>query len=280
MPLKVLFALRLAPAIALFFIAAPAFAAPVPLATYRAVHDMAVDTVSSAEGGGILGGRLVTEFAGSSCDGYTTTTRFVTEGVDGDGNDQLSDQRSKTVETADGTMEFDNETYTDSKLTDRSQGIAKRDGDTITVKLREPSRKTFTLDAGVAFPTEQMTRVIDAAREGKHFLVFDVYDGSVKNGEGVQATATVIGPASTAVDDVGDETPIAEAGLAGVRHWPITVSYFDKDNGQTDEAPYFTLSSIMYENGILRRVRMDFGKFSLVGKLTQLDATPATACAE
>ena len=279
MPLRVSLAVCVAPVVAVFLIVAPALAAPVPLATYRAVHDMAADTVSSAEGGGILGGRLVTEFAGSSCDGYTTTTRFVTEGVDADGNDQLSDQRSKTFETADGTMDFDNETYTDSKLTDHTKGTAKRNGNTITVKLREPSRKTFTLDADVAFPTEQMTRVIDAAREGKHFLVFDVYDGSAKDGEGVQATSTVIGAQSTAVDDVGDETSIAEAGLAGVRHWPITVSYFDKDNGHTDEAPYFILSSIMYDNGILRQVRMDFGKFTMAGKLTQLDKVGSAACA-
>ena len=71
-------------------------------------------------------------------------------------------------------------------------GIAERSGDHITVKLKQPEAKTFTLDAATVFPTEQIKRIIDAAREGKSLLELSVYDGS-DNGEKVYNTLTVIG---------------------------------------------------------------------------------------
>ncbi len=37
----------------------------------------------------------------------------------------------------------------------------------ITVKLKQPVAKTFTLDGDTVFPTEQIQRIIAAAREGK-----------------------------------------------------------------------------------------------------------------
>jgi hypothetical protein len=46
-------------------------------------------------------------------------------------------------------------------------GVAERSGDRITVKLKQPEAKTFTLDGSTVFPTEQIQRIIAAAREGK-----------------------------------------------------------------------------------------------------------------
>ena len=49
-------------------------------------------------------------------------------------------------------------------------GMAERSGDHITVKLKQPEAKTFTLDGTTVFPTEQIQRIIAAAREGKSVL--------------------------------------------------------------------------------------------------------------
>ena len=65
-------------------------------------------------------------------------------------------------------------------------------GDHITVKLKQPEAKTFTLDGTIVFPTEQIQRIIAAAREGKSVLELSVYDGS-DNGEKVYNTLSVIG---------------------------------------------------------------------------------------
>ena len=39
----------------------------------------------------------------------------------------------------------------------------------------------------------------------------------------------VIGEGSNASHDIGDETAATEAGVAGLQHWPVTVSYFDQE---------------------------------------------------
>src|ERR1700709_717442 len=71
-------------------------------------------------------------------------------------------------------------------------GVAERTGNQVTIKLKQPVAKTFTLDGNTVFPTDQIRRIIAAAREGKSVLELMVYDGS-DNGEKVYNTLSVIG---------------------------------------------------------------------------------------
>ena len=74
----------------------------------------------------------------------------------------------------------------------RVDGSAERDGDHINVKLKLPAPKSFTLDGKIVFPTEQIQRIIAAAKDGKSLLELSVYDGS-DDGQKVYNTLTVIG---------------------------------------------------------------------------------------
>jgi hypothetical protein len=247
--------------------------AMVPLAGYLAVHDLSLAPGGDASN---VSGRIVTEFSGSACAGYTTRLRYVTRSTSDEGDSQVDDSRSTTYETAAGRFEFTNENYSNDELVDRAVGTATRKDEGIVVTLTQPTEKTLILDRGIVFPTEQVSRVIEAAREGKKFLAVDLYDGS-EAGETVFNTATVIGKESTATDDLGGETAIADAGLAGMRHWPVTISYFEQPS-QADMTPAYTMSLVVYENGVFRDIRLDYGKFALVGKLTRLELRPASPC--
>jgi len=266
----------LTPVLAVFLGLQPALAGSVALATYRAVHDLVIDPASEAPDIGTMIGRMVVEFSGSDCAGYKTTTRFVTASEDGDGARQVVDARSVIFETNDGRFDFDNQTYEDEGLSDSSKGTAERGAGGVTVTLTEPARKTLELSADVVFPTEQLTRIIEAARAGDRFLSFSAYD-AIDAGETVSPTTVVIGAESTASADVGVETAIADAGYATLLHWPVTVSYFDKGPG-IDQAPTYTLSAILYDNGIMRQLKLNYGRFTLLGKLVQLDTLPKTPC--
>lgn len=255
----------------------PALAAPgVPLATYRAVHDVILDPSVDAPDIATLTGRVVTEFKGSECAGYTTTTRFVTDSVDGDDHRQVIDSRAMTVEKPDGSLDFDNQTLENGAPTDASKGTATRSADAVHIKLQKPSRKTVDVPADVFFPTAQVTRSIDAGRAGERFISFNTYDG-LDDGETTAPATVVIGEGSTDPSDVGDEAPIADVGFATLMHWPITISYFDQGGG-TDQAPLYSMSGILYDNGIMRRLRFDYRRFALLGKLVQLDVLPPTPC--
>jgi hypothetical protein len=254
----------------------PAYAG-MPLANYRTVHDLTLAAGAEFSDSGSIKARLVTEFTGSACAGYTTRLRFVTSSSIGDGSETRTDDiRSVMFESADGAYKFTHETYAEDELVEVSTGTAERTGEGVAVVLSEPEEKSFVLDPGTALPTEQVVRVLAAAVAGKRFVSFDVYDGS-EGGEKVYGTATVIGRPSTAADDLGVETSIAEAGFADQRHWPVTISYFQQPAG-SEMTPDYTMSLVLYENGITRDLKLDYGAFALDGKLTQLELLPPPPC--
>src|SRR6202022_1010298 len=100
---------------------------------------------------------------------------------------------------------FKIETLTDQVETSNVDGYAERTGDTVTIKLKQPAAKTFTIDKQTVFPTEQVRRIIDAARDGKSLLELDVYDGS-EDGQKIFHTLTVIGQSIP-----GDRVPVKPA---------------------------------------------------------------------
>ena len=108
-------------------------------------------------------------------------------------------------------------------------GVAERTGEQITVKLKQPVAKTFTLDGTTVFPTEQIQRIIAAAREGKSVLELMVYDGS-DNGEKVYNTLSVIGQPIPGDRTVATPDPsTANDVMKPLTRWPVTVSYYDRD---------------------------------------------------
>ena len=58
--------------------------------------------------------------------------------------------------------------------------------------------------------------------------------------------------------------------------WPVTISYFDA--AKPDGPPEYVLSFDLYENGISRALKLDYGDFVLAGELTELHLLPGTAC--
>lgn len=258
---------------------APAIAeaAPMSLAAHRAVYDISLLDIDDGVDISTISGRLVLEFTGSACAGYSSKLRFVTQTEDPEGVRQITDARSTTFESADGrSLDFANETYAGAILAEQSEGTASRDADGISVKLRKPEKKALDISGPMVFPTDQMERILDSAQRGDAFLAMEVYDGS-EDGETVFETAGVIGRVSTASDDIGKETAISDAGIAALRHWPLTLSYFDK-SVTGDDTPFYTLSFVIYENGIGRTMKIDYGDFALAGTLTGLELLPSAPC--
>src|SRR6201992_1695899 len=92
-------------------------------------------------------GRILYNFSGNACEGYTSEFRQVSELDVGEGKVTLSDLRSTSWEDGNGkSYRF----KIDSRMNDGDaspvDGIAERTGDHITVKLKQPEAKTFTLD--------------------------------------------------------------------------------------------------------------------------------------
>jgi EipB-like len=255
----------------------PASAGGIGLAAHRAVYDLMLDRSEQADDLADMSGRIVMEFTGSECGGYSVALRFVTEIADQDGDLRITDARTETFEDRDGGgFKFSNETFIDEALTEESRGRANRTGDGVSVALIKPTKKSFILDKSVVFPTEQIIQIIEAAKRDVNFLQIDVYDGS-EDGETVYATTVVVGDGSTNSTDIGDEVATREAGVAGLRHWPVTVSYFEQ-LGTGEQTPIYVMSFILYENGVSRDLKIDYGDFAIVGRLSGLEMFATERC--
>jgi hypothetical protein len=159
-------------------------------------------------------------------------------------------------------------------------GVAERTGDHITVKLKQPVAKTFTLDGSTVFPTEQIQRIIAAAKDGKSLLELTVYDGS-DNGEKVYNTLTVIGqpiPGDRTIEAPDPST--TNDAMKSLTRWPVTVSYYDRDAkvAEGEQTPVYAMSFELFENGVSRALVLDYNDFVISGALGKFDVKDSKPC--
>ncbi|OYR15682.1 cell envelope integrity protein EipB [Brucella grignonensis] len=242
-----------------------AAASTVALVPHRAVYDLTLDRADEKSGISGLTGRMVYEFNGSACEGYTTNFRFVTR-IDMDEQPQrVTDQQTTTFESGNGKdFRFVNKTFVDKELVKEVRGDAKVEGGKTVVSLSKPKEDNIDLKA-TQFPTTHMEELIGKAQAGEKFYQTSLYDAS-EDADRVVATTVVVGKEQEAN---GDETK-AMGKFTKDNVWPVTISYFD-DKEKQDGLPIYRINFKLYRNGITRDLTMDYGDFSMRGKLVKLD---------
>jgi len=253
---------------------------PVVLVAHRAVYDLSLGGTRGNTSIASVSGRIVYDFDGNACAGYSLDFRQVSELDTGEGKQSTSDLRSRTWEDAGArNFRFSSENRVDDGLVETVDGHAQHDGGKTAVELTKPEQKTFALDPAVVFPTEHMVRVIAAARTGGSILNFPVYDGS-ESGEKVFDTLTVIGRKIAPDERKREDAAANEPKLATVARWPVTISYFDKGKSpdRTDQTPAYTIGFELYDNGVSRALTLDYNDFVVSGKLTSLEFKTPKPC--
>lgn len=248
---------------------APAFAAPV-LAPHRAVYDLVLDQASDRSGITGLTGRMVYEFNGSACEGYTVKFRFVTQIATRD-NTRMTDQQTTTYEDGEGkTFSFVTKSFVDQSLDREVKGTATREPNGVKVQLDKPDSNTLDL-VKTQFPTQHLAELIEKAEKGETFYETSLFDGS-ENADKVMTTTVIVGKKSEA-PKADPELPVL-ASLAKDKYWPVDIAYFDQDSEGGEEVPQYRISFKLYENGLTRDLVMDYGDFSMTGKLVNLALFP------
>lgn len=250
------------------------------LAPHRAVYDLALGRTRGNSQIAAVRGRILYDFNGNACEGYSLQFRQVSELDSGEGKVSTSDLRSTTWEGGDAkSFKFSSENFLNQNLVDTVDGHAEHGTGATAVSLVKPKERALDLDAGVVFPTQQMVRVIEAARAEKTILDFPVYDGS-DNGDKVYNTLTVIGHKLAPDERKHADAASDEPKLAAVARWPVTVSYFDKSKKTKsgEETPVYAINFELYENGISRALSIDYNEFVVTGKLTSLEIKAPKPC--
>src|SRR4030088_1232152 len=252
-----------------------------PFLAHQALYELSLLKSRGSNSINSARGRILYNFSGTACEGYTSEFRQVSELDSGEGKVTLSDLRSTSWEDGAGkSYRF----KIDARMNDTDSapvdGVAERAGDHITVKLKQPVAKTFNLDGNIVFPTEQIQHIIAAARAGKSVLELTVYDGS-DNGEKVYNTLSVIGqPISGERTIAAPDPSTANDVMKSLTRWPVTVSYYDRDAKAKDgeQTPVYAMSFELYENGVSRALMLDYNDFVISGALGKFDVKDSNPC--
>lgn len=242
------------------------------LAPHRAVYEITLDRSRGGSGVSDMSGRMVYELKGSECEGYTQSMRFVTRMTNQEGAVVVTDMRSSSTEDASArNFRFNSSQYKDSKLSESTDGGAARSGPSgeVKVELTRPERKEVQLDPNVFFPIQHSIALIVAAEKGQSIFQADLYDGSEK-GEKVYATTAYIGRMHAA--GYNKRLPAAKnaGALDGLKAWPVSISYFEPGSDKQDAVPAYELAFLYFENGVSRRLYIDYGEFAIRGNLKEI----------
>jgi hypothetical protein len=264
-------------------LAGPASAQPVSgkapaLAPHRAVYDLSLASSRGARTIESARGRIAFDFTGDACEGYTLKFRQVTVIESAESGTKTSDLRTANFESGDGkSFRFRNDTGSGEGAGQSVDGSAERKANgPLSVRLRTPKRDNVSLDGEAVFPNTQMRDLIAAARAERTTVSMKLYDGS-DDGRTIYETLSVIGKRIEPGKADGLEEAAKQEGLAKLARWPVTMSYFKP--GKKDETPVYTLSFDLYENGVSRALRLDYGDFALKGEMTRLELFPEKPCA-
>ncbi|WLS02181.1 cell envelope integrity EipB family protein [Shinella oryzae] len=243
------------------------------LAPHRAVYDLQLKDATERSGIAGMYGRMVYEFNGSPCDGYTVSFRFVTQVNTGE-ETRLTDQQTTTYEDLkNGSFRFLTRSFTDEKLDKEVRGTAREEKTGVSVDLTAPDTKQVELAAS-RFPTEHMLEVIDHAKKGERFFESRIFDGS-DSGDKTLMTTAVVGKKEK--PKAGDPDADKAGTFSKQAFWPVSVAYYN-DTSDGDAVPVYRMSFKLYENGITRDLTMDYGEFVLSGKLAKLEMLKQQDC--
>ena len=237
------------------------------LTPHRAIYEMTLDDARSASGITGIDGRMVFEFTGSTCDGYSLNMRMVTQLTDSQGQTNMTDLRSSTWEQGDGQkFRFQSAQYLNDKLSDVTMGRATREppNEVVKVKLSQPASAELSLPGKVLFPTQHSLALIDSAIAGKDLFQAKIYDGSEKGRKVYDTTAFIGGEVKPGTDKAELEQVSKDKGLGELVSWPVSIGYFDAKEG--DLTPSYQIDFRLYANGVSRELLIDYGDFARISE--------------
>ncbi|MGE4374055.1 MAG: DUF1849 family protein [Xanthobacter sp.] len=252
-------------------------------ATYRLQLESTDANSRLADLKGIIDYRIT----GNACSGYDTRTHQTSESLTDDGQTNRREIVADAWEAGDGNVfRFSSITTSSGEGGDRQEvsgRAARLDNGTVRVTVREPDQQAFAIDKPVLMPTEHVLHILEQAAVGPGAFSSRVYEGGNDPGK-FYDTLAIIGRGQLVREplvhkQVGQQkadkaggrmsgavlVPSARAQLEGRPYYPVSISYYDPST--SEEGPEYVMSFALYENGVIGKLRIDYGSFAVVGTM-------------
>ncbi|MEL6504514.1 MAG: DUF1849 family protein [Pseudomonadota bacterium] len=259
---------------------APSFAqsAVENLRPHRAVYDLNLKEASDRSGITGMAGRIVYEFTGSACDGFSTRFRFLTQVRAGSKN-FTNDQRTTAFESGDlSSYNFVQQSFLNGQMEKELRGQAERKRGGVEVKLAKPAMDPVEIKDAM-FMTEHLAGIINTAKDGQTIFQADVYDGS-DDGLTILQTTAIVGTQRDEKTGIEGEDQDINKEFRGEAGWPVSVSYFASGDavGEGEKLPLYQVSFFLHESGVTRDLTMRYDDYTLKGDLKEIEYLPKGEC--
>jgi hypothetical protein len=241
------------------------------LLPHRAIYDMRLGVAK--KGSTILDvrGAMVIE-TGESCDGWEVNQRMRLTYSRSDSEQVEADTSYASFESKDGqNYRFTVRNIEDGSPDEQLRGTATFEnsrGEGRAV-FNEPERKEFALPKGTLFPTAHTAAVIDRAKAGDFGLFRPVFDGGRLEGAfDVNAIITGTEPRL--------QTDVKHGLLQNQPLWVVHLAFFPSAKGE--DQPEYEMTVELLANGVARAITLDYGDFTVLGRLASIDDLPRPKC--
>jgi hypothetical protein len=204
-----------------------------------------------------------------ACEGWATRQRMTMTVVDRDGQQVETVSDYATYEAKDASrLRFSLTQSTQGAVSQRVSGEAELNPDgSGTVRFAEPAGRQEALPPGTLLPMRHTVLSIETARAGGRILVAPLFDGT--SDEGAQDTTTIISGWQATPPDA--TTPMLQNQPAA----RMRVAFFERGAPTGGaSAPEYEVGLRYFENGVADDLNMDFGEFSVTGRILEVAPLP------
>lgn len=242
-------------------------AASTGMASHRAIYHMTLKSASQTSDIAELNGRMLVEVV-DVCDGWTLKQRIALTITSFQGDEVNSYTSFASWESKDGRrFRFEQKTQRNDVTVEELGGeaVIAPDGGGVVV-FGNPGASNLELAPGTLFPGRHMALLIASAEAGEVFVNRVVFDGTTADGPN-QISAFIAAP--TIAPSLPGETDAP-------RVWPIRLAFYRASSAEPE--PDVEIGMLVQANGVTRHLTLDYGNFSIEGRLDKLELLPATEC--
>jgi len=241
---------------------------------HRAGYELSLRSVRSGSGIIDVTGLLSYDWT-DSCDGWIVEQRYVLQIIRGDGPVAEISASYANWESKDGlryrfNVKRGRGTEEESEAAEvQGEASLKGKGKAGTARFDKPEKQEIALPEGTLFPTEHTLMLIEKAKAGEKFDRHPVFDGAEVEGPSMM-TAFLLPKRD--VPPGGKPSMLTAAQAV----WPVTIAVFS--DGEKMETPSFEMTIYLQENGVVPELIMDYGDFSVVGRMKIFEKLPKAEC--
>lgn len=242
------------------------------MATHHAVYALALDPVNAGTDLSGVEGVMSYEWA-DACKGWTTTEKADLKLFYQDGHQDSLGWSLNSWEAKDGlSYRFLVRDFSGGKQTSELEGEAslRGPGEAGIAHFTKPTTEVLALPAGTLFPTAHSDTLLRHLAAGDRLFYATVFDGT-DDKELFQISAVLSktlrpSAADTSLSPLLAEGPVYRLGLA---FYGAHTENSTPDQEQTVD---------LYANGIIDRLTLDYGDFTVDAVLKTLEEIPAPGC--